>query len=52
MQVELKTLQYRMHNAEERISDFRDRIMEIIIPLFQSGQQTENQLKKKNMNAR
>ena len=32
-----------MNNAEERISDVEDRIMEIT----QSGQQTENQMKKK-----
>ena len=42
MQAELKALKGRMNNAEEWISDLEDRIMEII----QSGQQTENQMKK------
>ena len=36
-----------MNNAEERISDVEDRIMEI----SQTGQQTENQMKKKNIKA-
>ena len=29
MQTELKTLKSRMNNAEEQISDFEDKIMEI-----------------------
>ena len=33
-----------MNNAEERISDVEDRIMEIT----PSGQQTENEIKKKH----
>ena len=33
-----------MNNAEERMSDLEDRIMEI----FQSREQTENQMKKKH----
>ena len=37
-----------MNNAEEWISDLEDRIMEIT----QSGQQTENQMKKKKSNIR
>ena len=37
-----------MNNAEERISDVEDRIMEIT----QSGQQTENQIKKQESNIR
>ena len=41
-QAELKALKSRMNNAEEQISDLEDRIMEIT----QSGQQTENQMKK------
>ena len=43
MQTELKALISRMNNAEERISDVEDRIMEIT----QSGQQTEIQMKEK-----
>ena len=39
---ELKSLKGRMDNAEDRISELEDRIMEIT----QSGQQTENQMKK------
>ena len=35
-----------MNNAEERISDMEDRIMEIT----QSGQQTENQMNKHESN--
>ena len=35
-----------MNNAEERISDVEDRIMEIT----QSGHQTENQIKKQESN--
>ena len=42
MQTELKALKSRMNNAEEQISDLKDRIME----LTQSGQQTENQMKR------
>ena len=37
-----------MNNAEERISDVEDRIMEIT----QSGQQTENWIKKRESNIR
>ena len=37
-----------MNNAEEQISDLEDRIMEIT----QSGQQTENQMKKHKSNLR
>jgi len=40
MQTELGAVKTRMKNAEERISDMEDRIMEIT----QSGQQTENQI--------
>ena len=43
MKPELKTMNNRMNNAEERISDLEDRIMEIT----QSEQQTESQIKKK-----
>ena len=46
MQTELKGLNSRMNNAEKQISDLEDRIIEIT----QSGQQTENQMKK-NMKA-
>ena len=42
-QAELKALKSRMNNLEEWISGLEDRIMEIT----QSGQQTENQMKKK-----
>ena len=42
MQAELKALKSRMNNGEEQISDLEDRIMKIT----QSGQQTENQMKK------
>ena len=48
MQTELKSLKSKMNNAEERISDLEDRIMEIT----QSGQQTENQMKKHESNIR
>ena len=41
-QTELKALKSKMNNAEEQNSDLGDRIMEI----SQSGQQTENQMKK------
>ena len=37
-----------MNNAEKRISDMEDKIMEI----SQSGQQTENQVKKHENNIR
>ena len=47
MQTELKALKSRMHKAGEWIFDLDDRIMQIT----QSGQQTENQMKKKNMKA-
>ena len=46
MQTELGAVKTRMNNAEERISDMADRIMEIT----QSGQQTENQIKKLESN--
>ena len=42
MQTELKTPKSRMNNVEEQISDLNDRIMVIA----QSGQWTENQMKK------
>ena len=42
MRAELKALKSKMSNAEEQISDLEDRITEIT----QSGQQTENQIKK------
>ena len=48
MPTELKALKSRMNNAEEWISDLEDRIMEIT----QSGQQTENQMKKHESNIR
>ena len=48
MQAELRALKSRMNNAEEQISDLEDRIMESI----QSGQQTENQMKKHESNMR
>ena len=48
MQTELKALKSRMNNAEEWISDFKDRIMEIT----QTGQQTEDQTKKHEHNIR
>ena len=41
-QTELKAIKTRMNNAEERISDVEDKITEIT----QTGQQTENQMKK------
>ena len=44
MQRELKALKSWMNNSEERISDFKDRKREIT----QSGQKTENKMKKKN----
>uniref|UniRef100_A0A8D0UVT9 L1 transposable element RRM domain-containing protein n=1 Tax=Sus scrofa TaxID=9823 RepID=A0A8D0UVT9_PIG len=48
IQTELWAVKTRMNNAEERISDMEDRIMEIT----QSGQQTENQIKKQESNIR
>uniref|UniRef100_A0A8D1U730 L1 transposable element RRM domain-containing protein n=1 Tax=Sus scrofa TaxID=9823 RepID=A0A8D1U730_PIG len=48
IQTELRAVKTRMNNAEERISDVEDRIMEIT----QSGQQTENQIKKQESNVR
>ena len=48
MQTELKSIKSSLNNAEERISDVEDRIMEIT----QSGQQTENQIKKHESNLR
>ena len=42
MQAELKALKSRISSAEEWISDLEDRIMETT----QSGQQTENKMKK------
>ena len=44
MKAELKAMNSRMNNAEERISDLEDRIMEII----QSKQQTESQIKNES----
>ena len=41
-QTELKALKSRMNNAEEQISDLKDRIIEIT----ESGPQTENPMKK------
>ena len=46
MQAELKPLKNKMNNAEERVSDLEDGRVKI----NQSGQQTENQIKK-NMKA-
>ena len=43
MKAELKAINSRMNNAEERMSDLEDRIMEIT----QSEQQTESQMEKK-----
>ena len=48
MQTELKALKSKMNTAEERIRNLEDRIMEIT----QSGQQTENQMKKHESNVR
>ena len=42
MKAELKAINSRMNNTEERISDLEDRIMEIT----QSKQQTKSQMKK------
>uniref|UniRef100_A0A8D1HPP9 L1 transposable element RRM domain-containing protein n=1 Tax=Sus scrofa TaxID=9823 RepID=A0A8D1HPP9_PIG len=46
IQTELRAVKPRMNNAEERIGDVEDRIMEIT----QTGQQTENQMKKHERN--
>ena len=48
IQTELQAVKTRMNTAEERINDVEDRIMEIT----QSGQQTENQIKKQESNIR
>uniref|UniRef100_A0A8D0VAQ2 L1 transposable element RRM domain-containing protein n=1 Tax=Sus scrofa TaxID=9823 RepID=A0A8D0VAQ2_PIG len=48
IQTELKAIKTRMNNAEEGISEVEDRIMEIT----QTGQQTENQMKKHESNLR
>ena len=48
MQTELKAIKDIVNNAEEWISDLKDRIMEI----SQSGQQTENKMKKPESNIR
>ena len=48
IQTELKAIKSRMNNSEEKISDMEDKIMEIT----QSGQQTENQMKKHESNIR
>ena len=42
MQTVLKAQKSRMNNAEEQISDWKDRIT----GMAQSGEQTENQIKK------
>ena len=47
MQTEFKSLKSRKDNAEEWISDLEDKIK-----ITQSGQQTENQLKKHQSNMR
>ena len=46
MLTEPKAPKSRLNNAEERISDLEDKIMEIT----QSGQQTENQMKQSMKN--
>uniref|UniRef100_A0A8D0HUB8 Uncharacterized protein n=2 Tax=Sus scrofa TaxID=9823 RepID=A0A8D0HUB8_PIG len=48
IQTELRAVKTRMNNAEELIRDVEDRIMEIT----QTGQQTENQMKKHESNIR
>ena len=48
LETELKAIKSRMNNAEEWISDLEDKIMEIT----QSGQWTENQMKKHESNIR
>ena len=47
-QTKLKAIKSRKNNAQERINDVEDRIMEIT----QSEQQTENQMKKHDSNIR
>ena len=48
IQTEGKAIKNWMNNAEERISDVEQRIMEIT----QSGQQTEKQMEKNERNMR
>ena len=48
VQTELKALNSRMNNAEERTSDLED----ITIEIIQSGQQIESQIKKHESNIR
>ena len=48
IKMDIKAVKIRMNNAEEWINDVEDRIMEIT----QSGQQTENQMKKHESNIR
>ena len=48
IQTEGKAIKTWMNNAEERISDVEQRIMEIT----QSGQQTEKQMEKNERNMR
>ena len=48
MQIKLKVLKNRMNNPEEWISDLEDRILGIT----QSGQLTENQMKRHESNIR
>ena len=48
IQTELREVKTRTNNAEEWISEVEDRIMEIT----QTGQQTENQMKKHESSAR
>ena len=48
IQTERRAVKTRMNNAEQLISDMEDRIMEIT----QTGQQTENQMKKQESNIR
>ena len=48
IQTEGKAIKTGMNNAEERISDVEQRIMEIT----QSGQQTEKQMEKNERNMR
>ena len=46
MKTELKAINSKLNNAEKRMSDLKDRIMEIT----QSEQQTERQMKKTECN--
>ena len=48
MQTEWKTLNGRLNNAEEQISDLEDRIMEIA----QAGKEIKNQMRKHESNIR